>query len=523
MFDGAIVVDGRSASRHVRELGIRCDDKEIPEPVDDIKPQGWWIAADCTFTGTAWAQDRAGRRSGTMTTKAHGTAALVVAGGRLAVIVSPAATTEPAIWIATAASTLNHEHHGSHGLSGPPGQIDLAGEGWRLELGEVSRLFRHTKTYQTGQERPLLEALAAAARQPAFSPAAAKAAEQAASAGPADEPERSWLPDDRLGGLYRLYLDGAPASATALVDRELPRGEQMRALACLDWPPPRQLSAVFRATEHGSMPKPFLAGLADGRLVQPFYVDHGTVIDAAEPPSNHPVYRYLWPAVSADGELVLDEGEEISLSWSSPPPDQATVLSDGRRAGASTHIPSDLRNVRGYLTNRRLAVVGQIAPPPLAAQEDYSLKLALVSPALDDLRAALRQVRRWHDRQNLLWAAHFRHEWIDEIGIRTRTVSGKKAGLFTKARTDEVSTAFYARLHVPHGAINELSFPLSGPEAAADLADRCSGLLLAISRRMDTNATRTREGKALNSARSVVTDAYRTVHGAVPHSLPPTL
>ena len=116
MFDGAIVIDGRSVRRAVRELGIRCDDKEIPEPIDDIKPQGWWIVADCSFHGTAWTRNQAGVRNGTVTVDVQTPAAFVVAGGRLAAILSPMATTEPALWLVTAASTLRQEAQGSQGL-----------------------------------------------------------------------------------------------------------------------------------------------------------------------------------------------------------------------------------------------------------------------------------------------------------------------------------------------------------------------------------------------------------------------
>ena len=527
MFDGAIVIDGRSVRRAVRELGIRCDDKEIPEPIDDIKPQGWWIVADCSFHGTAWTRNQAGVRNGTVTVDVQTPAAFVVAGGRLAAILSPMATTEPALWLVTAASTLRQEAQGAQGLRHRPGQIDLHGDGWQLRLRDVSRLFRHTQKYQTGQEASLLEALGVAAKQPVHAPAAANAAQQATSASPEDERGRTWVKDSSLGGLYRLHLDGAPASATALVDRELPRGEQMRALASLDWPPPRQLSAIFDATEHGMMPKPYSNDLAGNRLVQPFLLDHGAIADIDEPPSEHPVYRYLWPTVSVNGDLVLDPGETVSYSWSSQPPSQATILSSGKRGSASTYIPDRLQETRCYLTDRRLAVIGKIDTPPIAAKEDYSLKLALVSPVLDELRATVRQVRRLSDRNNLWWAAHFRYEWIDEIGVRTRTAPSRKGGLFAKPGPSETTESFYARLRVPHGATCELSFPQkgSGYSSAAELVDRCAQLITHVNadRRLEAKEPETREYNMGGNQRSVEVDAARTIHGAVPYSLPTAL
>src|ERR1700677_1105513 len=71
---------------------------------------------------------------------------------------------------------------------------------------------------------------------------------------------QAWRAEPHLGGLYRLYLDGAPGYATALVDRGLPRAQQLEALAALDWVPAHPLSTVYDKTMAGNLPVAWVKG-----------------------------------------------------------------------------------------------------------------------------------------------------------------------------------------------------------------------------------------------------------------------
>ena len=289
-------------------------------------------------------------------------------------------------------------------------------------------------------------------------------------------PGEVWQRDASLAGLFVLHVNGECFADTALVDRGRPRGEQVRELAKLDWPPPQQIAAVYEATVQARMPVPVRLSLPRGRHAGPLLGGLAVFIDGDEEPCDHPVRNYLYPAIKPDGKLVLGSEERILTTWRSGGP-HAYMLHEGDRLPSSmvpgfgtkrgwshcaddggissspTQEPSDLIGWKAFLTSERLIYWARINVP-FAVREDYSLKLGLISPALDDLRATFRQVHRWHERPNLYWGFHVRHEWVSHFGFGR--YPERKKPLFGEAPpSDFIVTGFRfpvansARFHVP--------------------------------------------------------------------------
>lgn len=227
----------------------------------------------------------------------------------------------------------------------------------------------------------------------------------------------SWVPEPALGGLFVLHLDGKPTATTSLVDRGATRREQMEALARLDWVPPQQMTQVYETTVQDRMPEPSAVVLPGNRHIGPLFNNLAAISDGDEDASGHPVRRYLYPDVNRDGTLALEPGERVLVHWQVVlRPVLLTRGQDGRvRSDSFTKVPHELRHVLGVLTTKRLVCIGHLEVP-LAVREDYSLMLGLVSPGLNELRAAFRQVKRWHNRPNLYWGLHIRHEWASIVG-----------------------------------------------------------------------------------------------------------
>jgi hypothetical protein len=161
MIDGTILVDARGAARRVEELGMRCDAKEIPDPLGNEKPTGWWISATCTVSGSAGTGTPDGD---TTSVSMKGTAALAVVQGRLLGIFSTNSKAEPAVWFSWSISALHIDTAGSQGMfKKRPTQITVKGPGSTLVMSQVSRLYRATNRYQPGQEGSFLSALGATA------------------------------------------------------------------------------------------------------------------------------------------------------------------------------------------------------------------------------------------------------------------------------------------------------------------------------------------------------------------------
>lgn len=155
-----VLVDARRTAHEIKSLGVRCDRQEIPEFVSGEKPKGWWLAGICSFEGRAVRSDGMGEAVEPVTEA--GTAALAVGGDHLIGIIAPDTPTEPALWFAWDLRSVEVRTAGSQGLLRKrPTDITLAVQDGVVKMTQVSRLYRHSGSYQAGQEASFLKALAA--------------------------------------------------------------------------------------------------------------------------------------------------------------------------------------------------------------------------------------------------------------------------------------------------------------------------------------------------------------------------
>jgi hypothetical protein len=157
MTDGTILVDARGAARRIEALGMRCDAKEIPDPLGSEKPTGWWISGECTVSGSA---SKGALDGETTPVNMRGTVALAVVAGRLLGIFSTNSKADPALWLSWSISALHIETAGSQGMfKKRPSRITVKGPDSVLVMSHVGRLYRNTNRLQQGQEGSLLGAL----------------------------------------------------------------------------------------------------------------------------------------------------------------------------------------------------------------------------------------------------------------------------------------------------------------------------------------------------------------------------
>jgi hypothetical protein len=165
--DGTVLVGARGAARQVTGLSMKCDAKEIPEPLSGTKPSGWWLAGECTFGGKVRPGGEADRLGEPQEGAMQGQAALAVCGDRVIGIMSPMTKTGQAIWWSWPMDTLAVSAVGSQGLfKKRPQALKLdhnggvdASDGDTLVFKGVSKLFRDSGRFQTGQESSLFDAL----------------------------------------------------------------------------------------------------------------------------------------------------------------------------------------------------------------------------------------------------------------------------------------------------------------------------------------------------------------------------
>lgn len=344
---------------------------------------------------------------------------------------------------------------------------------------------------------------------------------------------QTWRVEPALGNLYRLHLDEQPGYATALVDRNLPRAEQLNALGELDWVPANPLSTIYDKTMAGQMAAPWTKGsFAGERLVTPFGGNLPLYVDVDDAPHRHPVSDYLWPGVNPDFTLRLEPGEEVVRRWSTMRPSGVLLRPNGQVVGASLDPwPSSyLRDVVGYITNRRLAIIGRLHLPN-AHREDYSLKLALVSPALDDLRASLRQHKRWRDRKNIAWCLHIRHEWLTAIQHGSISPPGKQRAVFHSRADDDqprqliklaISWPSRARPTVTMTHVTSLDAPTSA-ELFGALRGQVEGAVAGVSFTDERASSAEVPGGMLLRRHDTQEAQTYTLTGTVSYSLPPRL
>lgn len=150
------LVDARNARREEPDLGMRCDSREIPDPLADGEPRGWWLSA------MAFVQEGVTSDPDVKLPTHQGIGALVVTPQSFHAIVAPQAASAPAAWVSAPLGSLQVAASGSQGLfKKRPEMVEIAapGDGWSLTVAMVSRLFRSSNRAQSGQEASLLEAL----------------------------------------------------------------------------------------------------------------------------------------------------------------------------------------------------------------------------------------------------------------------------------------------------------------------------------------------------------------------------
>ncbi|MGA8745419.1 MAG: hypothetical protein WB507_06120 [Solirubrobacterales bacterium] len=505
MFDAAVIVPRPVKAQVISDLGMRCSANEIPDPLVQwtvfqyrhAKPDGWWLAEGSLFEGSASPRNSYGEiAAAEQVTVNDCTSAICIADGRLLVIVSPNEGDEPAIWIAATCSQITVETEGSQGLRGRPSEITLTGNGWTLKIGAVSRVFRNwvqkgvqrghlEERFNTGQEASLVTALAQAAEVVPSEPI---------EAAPTDAPKVGegylWQPEDSLGGIYRLIRQGQATTATWLVDREQPVVDQVRALEALDWVPSNAVEVIVKGTQSNSLGELYDPEMPPGRLITPFPNIH-LVIYAAGGDDDHPIRRYLWPALNTDGSLSLDPGEQIEMEWE---PSVREIASHGAQAPdglGSVPKSTPLLERRGFLTNKRIVFVGRRDPAEMSGED-----------------------------LNIWSVTHFRWEWIYELGI-SRMAQFKRSGLLAKKTLLLEAEAFYARLRLANQGIYELRFsgPLGAAGPIAELLQH-SVELAAFGSEREVQAT---DQQTSELPYATITRTATPITGAVPYSIPDQL
>jgi hypothetical protein len=160
MMPRTTLVDARGAARTLSPLGIKCDAKEIPKFLNGQKPAGWWLFAHCQFDGQAAGGGETGTLGDAIDTSCEGTAAVAVGDGQLIGILSPNDKAQAALWWAWEVNSLQIQSTGSQGfLKKRPTDITITAADGALKIKDVSRLYRNSGNYQSGQEASLLKAL----------------------------------------------------------------------------------------------------------------------------------------------------------------------------------------------------------------------------------------------------------------------------------------------------------------------------------------------------------------------------
>jgi len=155
--NGAVLMSQRQTAVTLPALEMACDEKEIPEPANSSTPVGWWLAERSSFRGAAALADHPDEYR---STTCEGTTALAVTAERVIGIVCPNDGTTPAVWWSWGLPSLDIQTAGSQGfLKKRPTMITLAHDSASIELSGVSRLYRNSGRYQTGQEGSLLNVL----------------------------------------------------------------------------------------------------------------------------------------------------------------------------------------------------------------------------------------------------------------------------------------------------------------------------------------------------------------------------
>jgi hypothetical protein len=496
---------------------MRSSSREIPDPLEQwehpsnlkLKPEGWWLSENAAFNGQASAINSYKEVSApSEMALSDATAAFCVTkDGRLLGIISPNGRDEASVWISTGCVHVQ----ATAASSGRASALTITGDGWTVQLSSVDRLHRHVKSGGSAVKTGAKIAAFAAAdililpgggkrssevegrfetnQTPSFVGAirdgsgASSRFEFVKPDGPPLGQGYRWVADPGLGGVYRLERKGEPTTATFLVDRELPRDEQLAALDAIDWAPRAMVDWVRKRIEDENEPKLSRPALPDGRVNHPFWLN-SLGLNVGDGSEVHPVTRYLWPSLSG-GEPSMDSGEQVLHEYHA----QHVHLSapnSAEQAYSSSEIGTGKTGAaRIFVTNQRLIVVA-------ARSQD----------AVQDGKAS--------------WVSHFRYEWIYEVGTEsTKKFKVKMLTLKPKPGTETHATAPYVRMRQSSQAVHELKFP--------DLSD--ASFITNLLATMTTDPSRSVSDTSYHHEATgfEVDRTAKVISGAIPYSLPLSL
>lgn len=506
-------------AKAIADLQMHSSSREIPDPLEQwehpsnvkLKPEGWWLTENASFHGQASAINSYKEVSAPSETELSGATAAfcVTKDGRLLGIISPNGRDEASVWISTACARVQ----ATAASSGKASALTLTGDGWTVQLSSVDRLYRHVKSGGSAVKTGAKIAAFAAAdililpgggkrssevegrfetnQTPSFVEAIRNGSgvtshfEFVKPDGPPLGQGYRWIADPGLGGVYRLERKGEPTTATFLVDRELPRDEQLAALDAIGWAPRAMVDWVRKRVEDENEPKLSRPELPDGRVNHPFWLN-SLGLNVGDGPQDHPVTRYLWPSLSGD-EPSLDAGEQILHEYRAEDVHLSAPSSADQAYSSSEIGTGKTVATRIFVTNQRLIVVA-------ARSQD-----------------AVQDGKAW-------WASHFRHEWIYEVGTEsTKKFKVKMLTLKPKPGTETHETALYVRMRQSSAAVHELKFPKFAD--ASFITSLLAALTASPGRSVsDTNYHHNYPVRDLTGVE--VDRTAKVISGAIPYSLP---
>jgi hypothetical protein len=501
-------------AKAIADLQMRSSSREIPDPLEQwehpsnvkLKPEGWWLTESASFQGQASAINSYKEVSAPSETELSGATAAfcVTKDGRMLGIISPNGRDEASVWISTACARVQ----ATAASSGKASALTITGDGWTAQLSSVARLYRHVKSggsvvktgakiaafaaadililpagrkrssevegrFETNQTSSFVEAIRNGS-------GVSSRFEFVKPDGPPLGQGYRWIADPGLGGVYRLERKGEPTTATFLVDRELPKDEQLAALDAIDWAPRAMVDWVRKRVEDENEPKLSRPELPAGRVNHPFWLN-SLGLNMGDGPQAHPVTRYLWPSLSS-GEPSLDSGEQILHEYRAQHV-HLSAPSSAEQAYSSSEIGTGKTGAtRIFVTNQRLISVAQRSQD--AAQDG----------------------KAW-------WAAHFRYEWVYEVGTEsTKKFKVKMISLKPKPGTETHETALYVRMRQSGAAVHELKFPEFAD--ASFIPNLLAAIATTPSRSVsDTSYHHEATGLEMNRTATVIS-------GEIPFSLP---
>lgn len=502
-------------AKTITDLQMRSSSREIPDPMEywehpsnlKLKPEGWWLSENGFFRGQASAINSYKEVSAPSETElGDATAAFCVTkDGRLLGIISPNGRNEASVWISTACARVQ----AVAADSGKASALTIRGDGWNVHLSGVHRLYRHVKSGGSAVKTGAKIAAFAAAdililpsggkrssevegrfetnQTPSFVEAIRNGSgvssrfEFVKPDGPPLGRGYRWISDPGLGGVYRLERKGEPTTETFLVDRELPRDEQLAALDKIGWAPHGMVDWLRKRIENENEPKLARPELPPGRVNHPFWLNTPG-LNIGDGLHTHPVTRYLWPSLSG-GEPSLDEGERVLHEYRSQHV-HLSAPSSAEQAYSSAEIGTGkTAAARIFVTNQRLIVVA-----------------ARAQDAVQDGRA-------W-------WVSHFRHEWIYETGIESsKKFKVKMITLKPKPGTETHETALYVRMRQSGAAVHELKFSEIADQAF--IANLVAAITGAGPGRAVSDTSYHHEATGIEVDRTA-----KIVSGEIPYSLP---